>query len=375
MSEFDEFPMPGDGDVPLTSRDLPPPEDLAIGNEGDPESAPNTATNPLDDIDTGQIGAEDTVDYAVAPPADETGVDLFGAPDDSRVREYLKEILAEGPPQPEARETPDDGERPPFTVVYIPIVVSSALEPRDLAGTRAASPERGETPPDFETPEKPDPSDSPLEPVPPLEELLPFAVPHDGTQPEVPPAEREVVAQKFDALVDDIHLNAADRVEHSSIVVPEDRLLVRIPAEEGHWRGAVTAKTDVLTHDTPFPPSAVVVKSINLSYYANGSGPQRQFVSYRLCGDGIVRRFNGGDRAMAHQNSKALDKTAGVPKPTSVGQEMDRLLFDSIDRARSRHVEEKLGYQNQPVGITEIDGLIDFITKPDVVVDDEYRRR
>jgi hypothetical protein len=94
-------------------------------------------------------------------------------------------------------------------------------------------------------------------------------------------------------------------------------------------------------------------------------------VSYRLDADGIVRRFTLGDRAMAHQNRQELDKAAGVLKPTKLEREMNRHALDS-----SRQIEERLGYQNQPVGVAEIDGLIDFMTQPNVsIIDDEYRRR
>jgi hypothetical protein len=296
------------------------------------------------DADAGDTGPREP---AAAPPrgaeSDNAGPEL---PDEAR-----EPVAAAPMPSGEAEALP----APPDTAVSAPADAELQAETADMAA-------EAETPTVPETPQ----------PLAPLEERLPFYEPHDGTQAPVSEPEKRAVADAFDAFVDTVQLNHAESVdsEHPRSPVQQDILRFRIPVgDRSHWHGEVSVNTN--TTPSPFPPERVAAKKVDLSFYVDGR--ERDFVSYRLCGDGVVRRHQTEDQVLRHERLDQLDSAAGVRPPGSIDDIMAMLSQRAIDASRGSLTMTGLGMQNQPVSMRETDGLIDYLNAAPLVIVPPYR--
>jgi hypothetical protein len=198
-----------------------------------------------------------------------------------------------------------------------------------------------------------------------------FIVPHDGTQREIPESERLLVTQKFDTLIDGFLQNNGTEVFHSDYT-NEDSLVLEAPDIAGnHWHIRVRAKTDEIVADARFSPSEMIRKEIFLQRIEGYRG--RDALAYRLFADGVVRRWDGGDGWAKSQQKRewGLAPESIEPRTPSVEaliQTMlnrEELLNVTIPNAR---LETQMGLQNQPIGLTELEGLEELLSRPDVTV-------
>lgn len=194
-----------------------------------------------------------------------------------------------------------------------------------------------------------------------------FVAPHDGTQAEVDLRERAIVAQKFSSLVDDALLNFAEHVKHFSYPIPKDSLLLKLPIDDSsYWSVGVKSKTEDPTPDGYTTPAEGTRKSMSLQFVDHGYG--RDMVDYRLCDDGVVRRWTGGDQCTKRRQQEELgiaQEPIGSDTPPEVAlalteAALSRLINVDIPNAR---LEQQMGYQMQPVSLAELEGLIDLFSQ------------
>jgi hypothetical protein len=113
------------------------------------------------------------------------------------------------------------------------------------------------------------------------------------------------------------------------------------------------------------------VKILSLQRIEHGYG--REMIDYRLGSDGVVRRWDGSDITAKRQRQKELGVEPQMAKPGMTPEEslkiaevaLEKLVNIDIPNAR---FEQAMGYQLQPIGLAELDGLTDFVTQPGVEV-------
>ncbi len=119
------------------------------------------------------------------------------------------------------------------------------------------------------------------------------------------------------------------------------------------------------TPDITWRDSEIIIRDISLQRSDGVYG--REYWSYRLGADGIVRRWDGGDITAKTRNEREL----GIKEPKIRGNEtLDELgklalagLQRTIDQIPNSRLEEDMGLNNQPVTLAEIQGLQDFLNR------------
>lgn len=206
-------------------------------------------------------------------------------------------------------------------------------------------------------------------------ELPDFVTPHDGTQPAVPEIEQTIVAQKLKSLIDDVMLNHAESVKHFAYT-HEDKVTLKVPdnsgADNSYWSVAVSKRTDEYQPNGTFPASESSRKEIYVQRVVDEYG--RDHFAYRLFADGTVRRWDGGDAygKIEEQRQMGIDPFEGrITEDMSQSEMLDatrkniiNIMANIVPNAR---LARQMGYNEQPVGLAELDGLTDMITQPGVV--------
>jgi hypothetical protein len=118
-------------------------------------------------------------------------------------------------------------------------------------------------------------------------------------------------------------------------------------------------------NEVSFRDSETHARVIDLQRIEKGCG--REYWSYRLGSDGVVRRWDGGDMFAKGQKEREL----GIEEPLMLDQhptreemigalvvERNNLIENVIPNGR---LEEDMGFNNQPVSPEELEGLRDFL--------------
>ncbi len=186
---------------------------------------------------------------------------------------------------------------------------------------------------------------------------------HDGTQNEISDAEKALVGQRFASFVD-IEMLAGrfggNVRPGDDIMVPTSLLLRRLVAPDEYW---VISVEDFRPFSSDLPPAESIIKSILLQRVSGEAG--HEIVAYRLGGDAVVRRWDGGDAATHLEH----DRQMGVNLPPDEMSEVDlrirELLGYLLGGRSNRRLEADMGINLQPIGLPELEGLIAFVTHPD----------
>lgn len=100
---------------------------------------------------------------------------------------------------------------------------------------------------------------------------------------------------------------------------------------------------------------------------------KREFWSYRLGADGIVRRWDGGDKWAKSQRerkfgiTKDFDDIDDDSTPEEILEYLNARSQDLIENViPNTRLEENMGLNNQPVPPEELDGLKSFISRASV---------
>ena len=197
-------------------------------------------------------------------------------------------------------------------------------------------------------------------------QALDFIVPFNGTGGPLP---EEGVSVKFDSLVTDTLLNhaAESRYTDDGMGRPHDHLVLVRPDEKEpgvEWVVGVKRGTEPTEPNDEREPFEEVLSSISIQRIKDGCG--RDDFRYGLCSDGIVRRWDGGDKF----GQKVQRRAAGVPDryaDESFGKlgEMIAAGYDAIHESRQNsRLETEMGVNNQPITLGELEGLAEFLAQP-----------
>jgi hypothetical protein len=191
-----------------------------------------------------------------------------------------------------------------------------------------------------------------------------------------PPVGKEQFAdasQAFNRLFDDIMLSHMDQVKQFEPIKgrPTAYLLRYIEVDRQKYTLALKdASLGDLASDTSgieFRDSERIARSISLQRIEQSYG--RELWDYRLCADGIIRRWDGGDITAKRRKDREL----GIERPKMLSgnesfEEIGRVVLTSMhrlvtDTIPNRRLEEDMGLNNQPVTPSEIRGLQDFLAR------------
>lgn len=210
---------------------------------------------------------------------------------------------------------------------------------------------------------------------------LEFIVPFDGTQPEVESRDRELVASRFTALIEDTFLNNADQVNHfAQSTMPHDSILLdKQVTSDTKWTLAVDSQTEERPPNDEWESAEEIRGTVSIQKILNVSGG-RQMVSYRLGSDGTVRRYDHGDAYEKMQAERAAglgDIAMRVPRPGSsesveVIESQIKNIFETV--IPNDRLARKMGLNEQPISLEEMEGLEDFVRQPGFEVPPTLRR-
>lgn len=191
-----------------------------------------------------------------------------------------------------------------------------------------------------------------------------------------PPVDQEQLAETsraFNGLFDDLMLQGMSEVKQFESIKgqPTANLLRRIGVDGQTYTLALEDKgqrnPSHETHGITFRDSERTTRQISLQRIDEGYG--REYWSYRLGADGIVRRWDMGDATAKRRKDQEL----GIEGPKTLSgdetfEEMGRVVLANIqslttDAIPNGRLEEDMGLNNQPVRPDEIRGLQDFLAR------------
>lgn len=199
---------------------------------------------------------------------------------------------------------------------------------------------------------------------------------HEPTEGRPPVVSEQLVqtTQAFNGLFDALMLQGMDQVEQFESIEgsPTANLLRRIEVDGQTYSLALEDKgpkdPNNDSHGITFRDSEVTTRLICLRRMDEVYG--REYWSYRLGADGIVRRWDGGNPA----SKKCKDRELGIERlkmrsGDETFEEVERVVLSNImqsliaDAIPNGRLEEDMGLNNQPVTPDEIRGLRDFLAK------------
>lgn len=211
--------------------------------------------------------------------------------------------------------------------------------------------------------------------LPPAPSRVPdFIRPFDGSQLEVGQPEIALAAKTFDSFVSDIMLRHVEHVfnrNQRNQAWPINVVDLNKPANGGEWSISIRESILPEEHIEGIEAHDLPRKAVSL-FFVDTDGHEREEFSYGLGHDGIVRRFDGGDDWALEQEINQLGLIEKpIPLPSTMSDEVRdhvfKKMFEAAGEARqNRELEMGLGQNNQPVGIDEINGLVEMLTSADV---------
>ncbi|MCA9324988.1 hypothetical protein KDA23_02905 [Candidatus Saccharibacteria bacterium] len=176
---------------------------------------------------------------------------------------------------------------------------------------------------------------------------LPFMQEFDGSQPELSIEETTQVASEFSGFIEGYFLAHLDRVQKRSLHMQlgeYSQIPLTIPESDGgEWevfvRGTAVGRDGKVAPQSHFSQMAIALTRLD------ATGEDVGQFNYDLDWDGVVRRKD----------------SLGEPDMDLV---YDDEYFDQT--AENEDLEENMGFNNQPIAKTELDGLIAFLNGPDV---------
>lgn len=199
--------------------------------------------------------------------------------------------------------------------------------------------------------------------------FLDFIQTFDGTQPEVDSRERELVSERFNALVADTFLSNIHEVKNRDLPLKDSLLLHK--EESGSsigWSLSIEKRTDNRVPSDDWESAEEIKADISIQKLQGVFG--RDMTSYRLGSDGVVRRHDLGDIYGKMQAEKEL----GIGRTAMFGSEASpedlishaedmMVQIREFDIPNSR-LERSMGLNGQPISIVEMEGLEAFVRQP-----------
>ncbi len=202
----------------------------------------------------------------------------------------------------------------------------------------------------------------------PSDELPPFMASHN-VQTGVDDAEKGAVGAKFDSLVSDTLLNYVAPVRH---LHGKDKLSLRRPIEgqpDAFWEVSIWTKAAGEAPRDNLESAEEVTAEIGIQKVVGMLG--REDFTYRRGSDGVIRRVDHGDQfAMKSKDSAQGRGILLVNRLELFTKEGTQAVLDDIDsnlaniESNSRpnlRLEREMGLNDQPIGITEMEKLDEFM--------------
>lgn len=184
---------------------------------------------------------------------------------------------------------------------------------------------------------------------------------HDGMQREIDASEMAAIAQKFDAIVSDLHLNHIDKVIHLEGTAISDILSLNLPAGPMEfWSLSVKVNKPLPGNESKQEP----VDKISLQRVKDALG--HEGADYYKGADGVVRRHTFGDATA--QVAITLSDPENIPPGDDVSPQEALVHLSGLARSMANAIQNQrlakdMGYNDQPVGMQEMDALIDFLSQ------------
>lgn len=168
-------------------------------------------------------------------------------------------------------------------------------------------------------------------------------------------------SKSFNDLFDNLMLKHMDKVKRIEYFKdrPEAKLFMQITVDGQIYSLSLEDKTlGQHNNDINWRDEELSSRCLNLQRIDGQYG--REYWSYRLGADGIVRRWDGGDMK---EKGLGLDRDLSSDKSIDeLVKETEKRIADINNEIANARLEVDMGINNQPVSPDEIRGLIDFIS-------------
>jgi len=190
-------------------------------------------------------------------------------------------------------------------------------------------------------------------------------------------AQLQKSAQEFGTLFDDLMLQNMDAVKRFESIKgkPTANLLKHIEVDGQQYTLAVydngKREEGSSSFGVAFRASETTERDISLQRIEDGYG--REYWSYRLGADGVVRRWDGGDATAKRQKERELGiEDEGILYGDESLEEIGRVALKKLQNLTENGIpngrlEEDMGLNKQPVAPEELQGLSDFLQRASFV--------
>ncbi len=211
------------------------------------------------------------------------------------------------------------------------------------------------------------------------EQELSFIQPFGGEQGVVSEKEQQVVAERFISLFEETLMNnPTDAQNFSDDVSKSEYLTMHIQSKatpQIRHTLALRATEMVTESDYDWQQAEEVSKSIGIQVVEEERGGN--IYEYRLGSDGVVRRHDITKQKLEDQRAfKKLGKTA-VPGETheeALVREAAEGIEELLIGVQNSRLEREMGLNDQPISLTEMEGLEDFVRQEGFEVPSMHRR-
>lgn len=190
----------------------------------------------------------------------------------------------------------------------------------------------------------------------PTRNRLPFMAPFDGEQAAISETDLSEVATRFGSLVEELHRTYEEDLRY---IAGRTMLTLRRDEPDGSfWTAGIRSLKGVVTIPPGFRSSDRIIKQIILQRVEGDLG--QESISYKISPDGIVRRSDLGDPHAGKDQNEALIPDTSNPL---AGSPYHQLMSQHQIGMEVRHAVEDAGWNNQPIGTPEVQGLEEFMSQ------------
>lgn len=185
--------------------------------------------------------------------------------------------------------------------------------------------------------------------------------PFDGTQPEIPAAERKAVTGVFKTGVNDLFANhVEDIIEHP---VVDNRLpqylLLGLTTDKGKLDFSLHRRLDIPT-DTYTNHGLTMKQELRRTGHRLDS-PEYQ---YHVDATDVVRRYDANIGKMVSDISRSSKEGTDLE---NIEEFSAKDILQRIKEEKPNHdLERDMGYQDQPIGLSEVEAVLELAKQAEV---------
>jgi hypothetical protein len=178
-------------------------------------------------------------------------------------------------------------------------------------------------------------------------------------------------SEVFNGLFDDLMLQNMEGVRRFESIkgMPTANLLKRIEVDGEKYTLSLRDKSTPLTdgsNGVTFRDSEKFLREVSVQRTEAGYG--REYWSYCMGADGVVRRWDGGDVTAKSQKERELGIEPKEMTGYETAEEMGRIILNEMQDITeyaipNGRLEEDMGFNLQPVTLDELKGLQTFVSR------------